>query len=283
MMKKFYDIRKENYQTKRANNLAEAGVDIMDWKKNPYTFLKSVFYIEISSLLVFVLVRTRIRPNSVTLAYAFCGIIGAVLLAIPNNITIILGLVIFFSKGILDWSDGILAKITNRSTIEGIVLDTWGAIINSLGFQVGLGLYVAMLSGNIIYFYLVIVLLALRAGDIRTCAYQHFATQLINNPLQHKVGSEAKVPVNALLAGLGKNRTIKRLAHLFRSFLDDRARSVDFIILLILIEIFVPGFFVTWLVVWALTIKYTITFFGSIFLAVKRGWIKNTKNALYAK
>src|SRR4030065_481052 len=93
------------------------GIDVNDWKKNPYTWFKSRFYIAFSAILVFLLLRTRIHPNTITLIYALCGLVGGVLLAIPNNITIFLGIFIFFSKGILDWSDGLLARITNRTSV----------------------------------------------------------------------------------------------------------------------------------------------------------------------
>lgn len=169
------EIRKEIYQYNFNVASSVYGVDLKNWRKNPYTFLKSVFYIETSAVLVFFLVKTRIHPNTVTLIYALLGVIGGILLSIPNNLAIFLAIFIFFSKGILDWSDGPLARMTKRTSLNGEVLDPWGALIGSLGFQVGLGFYVALHSGSIIYFYLLVIILALRAGNIRSFTYQHFA------------------------------------------------------------------------------------------------------------
>ncbi len=284
-MKKFSEIRKTIYQEKSVYAADDCGINLRNWKRNPYTSFKAVFYIETSAIFVFLLLKfkSKIHPNTITLAYAFCGIIGGVLLSIPHNTTIILALIIFFSKGILDWSDGTLARMTGRTSVEGGVLDPWGSIINSLGFQAGLGFYVALYSGNIIYFYLVAIILIFRAGDIRTCTYQRFATALINNPREDKAESKPKSDESALPSSQGSGKGLARFTNFIRNFLDDRARSVDFIILLIIIELLVPGFFVTWLVVWALAVKHLIIFLGSIFLAVKRGWIKNTRDSMYAK
>ena len=51
-------------------------------EKNPYTYLKAKLYMELSSILVFLLLRTNIRPNTITLIYAFCGILGFVFLSL---------------------------------------------------------------------------------------------------------------------------------------------------------------------------------------------------------
>lgn len=137
------DIRKIRYDyTVWFGNTV--GIDINNWKKNPYTFLKSRFYIEMSSILVYLFLKTRVHPNSITLLYAACGILTGVLLAIPNTITISIALFICFTKGILDWTDGQLARITKRTSISGGVLDPWGALLNSIGFQAGVGLYVTV-------------------------------------------------------------------------------------------------------------------------------------------
>lgn len=275
------EIRREiyRYNFKVANSVYD--VDLRNWKRNPYTFLKSIFYIEMSSLLVFVLLRTRIHPNTVTLAYALCGVVGGILLSIPTNLTVLLAIFIFFSKGILDWADGPLARFSKRTSVIGEVLDPWGALINSLGFQLGFGFYVAIHSGNIIYFYLIAIILALRAGNIRTFTYQHFAGELVDGSRESKAGLEAKTYENTSRSRQGTGKILSRLMNFIRDFLDDRARSVDLICLFIFIEILIPGFFITWLIIWALAVKYFLVFWGGIFLALKRNWIEDIKNSIF--
>ncbi|MDD5689123.1 MAG: CDP-alcohol phosphatidyltransferase family protein [Caldisericia bacterium] len=275
------EIRKEIYQYNFKTAVSVYNVDLKNWRRNPYTFLKSIFYIEMSAILVFVLLKTRIHPNTVTLIYALCGILGGILLSIPNNLTIFLAIFIFFSKGILDWSDGPLARMTNRTSVKGEVLDSWGALIGSLGFQLGLGFYVAIHSGDIIYFYLLAIILALRAGNIMNYTYQHFAGELVNSSRENKIGLKPKIYENTLQHEQKIGKILRRLMNFIRDFFDDRARSVDFICLFILIEILFPGFFVTWLAVWALAFKYLSIFLGGIFLMLRRNWIENTRNSIF--
>ena len=257
------------------------GIDVNDWKKNPYTWFKSRFYIEFSAILVFLLLRTRIHPNTITLIYALCGLVGGVLLAIPNNITIFLGIFIFFSKGILDWSDGLLARITNRTSVRGAVLDPWGALTNSIGFQVGLGIYVALHASNIIYLYLVIIILALRVADLRYFTCQHFAFEIMHGSYENKTESKVKIQKNAFQTKKDEEKLLTHLMNFIRDFLDDRARSVDFICLLILIELIFPGIFLTWLIIWAFVFKYAAIFLGGLFLTLRRNWIEDTRNSIF--
>ena len=172
-MKRIKRLRKDIYKYEFKNLKNNPGAaNFYNWKKGPYTALKARFYTEASAILVFLLLKTKIRPNTLTLIYAFCGILGGILLSIPTEITILLAIFIFFTKGILDWSDGFLAKLTNQTSLKGAVLDPYGALINSLGFQIGLGFYVANNSGFTIYYYLIAILLFFRAGRIRSFASQ---------------------------------------------------------------------------------------------------------------
>ncbi|MCF7878926.1 MAG: CDP-alcohol phosphatidyltransferase family protein, partial [Candidatus Omnitrophica bacterium] len=129
-----------------------------DWKRNPYTWLKARFYMETSAILVYFLLKTKIKPNTVTIVYGLLGIIGGILLGISKNPTVIIAIAIFFLKGILDWSDGHLARVTGQTSITGYVLDVYGALLNDLGFQIGLGFYVAFKTGNPIFYYMIFLI-----------------------------------------------------------------------------------------------------------------------------
>ena len=43
-----------------------------DWKNNPYTFIKARFYMEMSAILVYFLLRVKAKPNTITILYALC-------------------------------------------------------------------------------------------------------------------------------------------------------------------------------------------------------------------
>ena len=98
--------------------------------------------------------RTNIRPNTITLIYAFCGILGFVFLSLPFKNFVFISLIIFFLKGVFDWTDGHLARKTNQTSMRGHILDVYGAHVNELGFYLGLGFYVLNFSDNYFFKYL---------------------------------------------------------------------------------------------------------------------------------
>lgn len=67
--------------------------------------------------------------------------------------------------------------------------------------------------------------------------------------------------------------------HLLRSFLDDRARTVDFVCFLILLEMF-TNIFITWLVFFGFVIKQALIFAGSFYIVAKDSW---AEEQLYKK
>ena len=246
-----------------------------NWKKNPYTFLKSIFYMESSAVFVWLLLKTKIKPNTVTIVYGIAGIVTGILLSIPNNYTIFIALIIAFTKGILDWSDGHLARITGQTSLTGHILDAYGALLNSLGFQIGLGMYAAYRADTLLFYYLVPLLLFFRAGGLflfsRAILFEEFSSEknvssFQDNDSQDK--NQDNININSLERSYGKYK------NLFMGFLDDRARSVDLICLIILLEIVFP-INISWLVFLLIVVKYFIIFVASIYMIGKGSWAEN--------
>jgi phosphatidylglycerophosphate synthase len=235
---------------------------IKDWKKNPYSSLKARFYMETSVILVFFLLKTSIKPNTVTILYGLAGILGGILLAIPHTSTILIAIIIFFTKGVLDWSDGHLARITGQTSLTGHILDTFGAQLNSLGLQVGLGFYVAHKS-NIVWFYYLIPLIPF----FYATNLVHYSRSVLSYPNivsdQFKLFSH-KQKTKVFSVYNKKQKMIKFVKPLIGSVLDDRARSVDFICLIILLEIFF-GFFWSWIIFVILVLKQLLIFLGAFY------------------
>ena len=117
--------------------------------RSPYTWFKARFYMNSASWVVYKLQNSLITPNMLTIAYGVVGLIGGILLA--TNRFIWVALLIFFSKGILDWSDGHLVRIQRRSTDFGERLDILCGKIGTISFYLGLSLY----FGNFTTYYLV--------------------------------------------------------------------------------------------------------------------------------
>lgn len=253
-----------------------------DWKRNPYTFLKARFYMEASAILVYLLLKTKIKPNAVTIIYGLAGIVGGVLLSIPVNVTIILALFIFFTKGILDWSDGHLARVTGQTSVTGHVLDVYGALLNDLGFQMGLGFYVAFKTGSHAFYYLIPLIPFFLAAKLKTFSEIVLFTELskkkfLEDRMQRyaDVGTIHTTSENTKTNVLGK---YKKYYEYFSAILDARARNVDFICLLILIEMF-SSVSITWIIFIAFVIKGFISFVGGYYITIKKGWVEKSVDA----
>ena len=264
------DLRKQQYDYHR-----KKFPYLFDFIRNPYSFIKARFYMETSAVLVWFLLKAKIKPNTVTIIYGLAGIATGILLSIPNNYTIFIALVIAFSKGTLDWSDGHLARVTRQTSFTGHILDVFGAYLNSLGFQIGLGLYVAGRADTILFYYLVPILLFFRAGGLisfsKAILFDEISSEnYVSSFLHNYSQGENQDNVNVNISGSSYRKYVK----LFKSFLDDRARSVDLICLIILLEM-LYNFNISWIVFLLILMKYFIIFIGSFYMVAKSEWAEN--------
>ena len=63
----FREIRKTHYIKEFKDEKKRSNIDLNDWKSAPYSFFKSIYYIEGSAILLFILQFTNITPNFVYL------------------------------------------------------------------------------------------------------------------------------------------------------------------------------------------------------------------------
>jgi len=281
-LKTIHELREEQYSYNRKVAVNEYGVNIDNWRRCPYTFLKARFYMEASAVLVWILMKTEIKPNTVTLFYGIAGIMGGILLSIPYKWTMIAALFIFFTKGILDWSDGHLARVTNQTSITGHVLDVYGALLNDMGLQIGLGFYVAFKSGNNLFYYLIPIIPFFFAAKLKTFSeivlYEELSNEKSLNKIIQKninIDTDQTKKVNAKADVLG---TYSKYYYYLSSFLDARARSVDFICLVILVEMF-TNISITWIIFILLLVKAFIIFLGGFYVTIKKDWVERSLDA----
>ncbi len=275
------EIRNIHYSYQRKDNWDNFKINIDDFKSNPYTFLKWRFYLETSSLILYVLVRTNIKPNQISLFYAFLGILTLFFLGLPfeNKIFLYIGLFIAFSKTIIDACDGYIARLKNQKSISGFVLDGYGAHINAIGFQSGLGFYLAN-NQNDIFFYLVFLIPFFYAVKLKTFAY----STLLNEIIENKKNLEQKHPIqekdnDEKILKKFSNDTLKKFYNIFSSILDDRARSVDFIILLFIFELNFNFILIKYVFIF-LIIKHLIISLINIAIISNNKWLENKINKI---
>lgn len=244
--------------------------ELDNFSSNPYTYIKARYYMYASVILVYSLLRTRITPNSVTIVYILCGIAAGALLSIPNIFCNLIAIFIAFNKGILDWSDGHLARIKNETSLTGHLLDEYGAAINIIGFYIGLGFFVMHQTGYDFLAYIIPLVVFFNGEQFKTSA----SVSMINSLSEIiKTSDNSKMKLSAL----ENNDSNKRKGQypswisIFGSILDGRARSTDFMLLVLLIDIFYKTSFSLYIfaiVVFGLMMKFIL----SLLFGVRKNW-----------
>lgn len=274
-MKTLVELRKEQYQYN-----GTVCPHINNWKRNPYTWLKSRFYMESSALLVYLLLKTTIHPNTITAIYCLMGITGGILLAVPCKTTIILACLVFFAKGILDWTDGHYARITGKTSAAGNILDSYGSYVGWVCLWCGLGVYIADKSSMPIFYYLTSVVLVFFALNIsmysRSVLFHDYLTKTVIKDIQARK-AEVKTDVvgkNGVIATPG----IRKIFDMINEVFTPRARFVDLICLIILIETF-SNVFVSQYIFIVFFVWMTLTFIAKFYVVARGEWVEKELQA----
>ena len=260
-MIEYLDLRQKSYDDRRSDH-EKTLFDIDTWKKNPYSCFKSRIYIELSSIFAYLLQFTFITPNHISIIYGLSGAIAGVLLVTNNNTLMIVGLIIFFLKGSLDWTDGLIARIKNQTSSVGHILDTWGSHIGNISLITSIGIYCFNLTNNSIYLFLTILILFLKIIDFKFFAYHQLFYEVLNKKINLKTNIDTE-----------KNILKKEsfLILFFKNFMDDRSRTVDPICFLIFLEIFYNINYFSQIIFGFYFIKSVIIFFGVFYAFYLKG------------
>jgi len=263
----------ENCSSERT--LALFNVDPNNWRKNPYTFLKCRYYIEMSSLIIYFFISSNITANTITLIYILLAPIAGILLSLNNNITIFIGIFIFFNRSILDWVDGFWAKHKNQVSLKGALLDSYGGKIGLLCLNLSIGLFCFNNTGENIFLYLTIFLLFTNSVLVREYSSSLILREVSNNEIEVNITPHKNLNKSNFYNSKKYISFLpKIILDLFYNILDGRARSVDSILLLIIIDIYFKSNLLSFVFV-LIVIKSTIIFIGDFYIFYKGDWLKN--------
>lgn len=250
------EIREKHY-THQRSKLVNMNADIDDWLYSPYNCFKARIYIEISSILVYFLQRTHITPNTITILYAISGILGGFFFYFESKNLILTACFIFYFKGVLDWSDGLLARIKGRTSSLGHILDAWGSNVGYIAFVSGLSLHCFNLSGDMAYIILLIFFLIFKSLDFKTYLYQQSYYEILNKT--------NNIEINFIKTNNLKEDKKKLMITFLKSFMDDRARTTDTVILIIVLNLYFDLLFYIKFIIFLYFLKSMIIFLGNLY------------------
>ena len=190
---------------------------------------------------------------------------------------------IFFNKGILDWSDGKLARIKYKPSLTGHILDVYGATLNSVGLIIGLGFFVINQTGYDFLVYLIVVVTFFHS-EVYTSAGKKIILENLNSILNQNKTSE-----KVIVEDIKKEKYINKIQikypkwlQKFKIILDDNAKSVDLILLFILIDVY-SNYNFSFYIFLLVSLKILIRFFLSLIYGIRSKWAENFVNDLKVK
>tara|TARA_B100000035_G_scaffold280856_1_gene261404 strand:+ start:287 stop:1102 length:816 start_codon:yes stop_codon:yes gene_type:complete len=257
-MRSYKEIRLINYKHRRDKE-DEFYVNIDDWFKTPYTSIKARYYIEGSSLIVFFLQNTKITPNQLSIFYGILGLLSGFLLCFKNENMIFLGLVIFVLKGVVDWSDGLLARVTNQKSNIGHIIDTWGSYIGYYSLIFGLGFICFNANSNPFYLIVTLLIFLVSLIDFKLFSYHQLFYEILNKKIYIKNQEDENTNIEKNI-----NNSILRKSKIFlNNFLDDRARTLDLICLIVFFEVMLNNILLTKVILFLFLLKKFLVFLGN--------------------
>ncbi len=269
-MSSYKEIRSINYKHRRDEE-DDFYVDIDNWFKSPYSSIKARYYIEGSSLIVFLLQNTKITPNQLSIFYGILGLLSGFLLCFKNDNMIFLGLIIFVLKGVVDWSDGLLARVTKKASNIGHIIDTWGSYIGYYSLIFGLGFICFNTTNDPIYLIVTLLIFLISLIDFKLFSYHQLFYEVLNKKIILKSQQEEILNPEKKI-----NNSILKSSKIFLSnFLDDRARTLDLICLIVFLEVIFEAFLFTKIILFLFLLKKLLVFFGNFLEIIILKKLKN--------
>jgi phosphatidylglycerophosphate synthase len=100
-----------------------------------------LFHRHLSLYVTRALVPTRVTPNAVTASMFLTGIGAGLLLSVPHLWTVVLAALVIQVQGILDCTDGELARWRGQTGPVGVYLDRLGHYVTDASLAVGVGVH----------------------------------------------------------------------------------------------------------------------------------------------
>mgnify|MGYP001422243949 CR=1 FL=1 len=196
---------------------------------------------------------------ALSIFYGILGLLSGFLLCLKNENMIFLGLIIFVLKGVVDWSDGLLARVTNQTSNIGHIIDTWGSYIGYYSLIFGLGFICFNANNEVFYLILTLLIFLVSLIDFKLFSYHQLFYEVLNKKINLKNQQEEIVNAEKNTS----NSILKKCKIFLNNFLDDRARTLDLICLIVFFEVMFDNILFTKLVLFLFLLKKLLVFLGN--------------------
>ena len=240
---------------------------INNWKKNPYLKLKYFYIIEIANLISFLFIKKNYSPNILTLVNIKLALISFVCLSLPILELNYLSLLIFFSKNIIDYSDGFVARNLKKTSTTGMFLDEWSGFLFYCSFYFSVPIYVYNNTQDLKFIIILILILFFNIINPKL--------KILSYDFLKKLKKKEYENITHNFMYLSHIKTKKKISFKesfvkILSMLDysGRTRYTDLVIVLIFFEIFFNFIFFTKFIclIWFLMSLLKMSFFTSSIL-----------------
>ena len=265
-------IRSIHYQREK-KLLKSYGTDMYDkWYMNPYSYIKSIYMLETSALIVFFAQFTKISPNHISGVYISLGLLSGLFLASNNDTLIFLSLIMLFTKMSFDAADGLLARIQNKTSNLGDLLDNWGGFVGSYSFLCGFGFYLYHRENNFLFIILAILIVIVKAIDLKDYSYHLAMYKLFKSKKKNEIIKKLNMK-NSNMFSKNTSNYLTKIKNFVQNFVNDRSRTIDTIILLIFIDNYYFDVNLLNYIYYYLFLKSVLIFIGGIYITYYKNYL----------
>ncbi|MBL7005113.1 MAG: CDP-alcohol phosphatidyltransferase family protein [Gammaproteobacteria bacterium] len=199
--------------------------------KSPYTLVKSVYYMETASLFLFLTQKIIKSPNFITFLYALTGVIGAFLLHSSQETLFYIGIFMVFTKGTFDWADGPLARRLNKTSFLGHALDTYGAFVSDSAFRIAFVYYTLRYYPELMSWFPIIAFVLLITKFNLFSGFMYYQKNTL-----HPSSKLNKIRKSENEDSFKRSHKKSEWYYRYTAILDSRSRSIDSLLLILLID-----------------------------------------------
>ena len=175
-------------------------------KKDWWHWIYTLF----SRYITWILVKTRITANFITITGLLIGLVGLLLIGIGNDILIIIGFILLYIYYVSDEVDGEVARYKKQTSLRGIYYDEIGHLFFQGWFFFSFGYSIYRINSEFLYIILAFVATFFLIGirTVRKISIIAFAKSDIKNKVEIKPKTSEETPSKKSFIKIMKNLSI---------------------------------------------------------------------------